>query len=89
MLFSPKPLILIIGMTTRRKATRKVKEWIATTKVPSQGNQAPPLEQVPMGYKVPIVPPPMIDGQIRSVFLNLSQDMTSQDDSSEVHSMKA
>ena len=45
---------------------------------PPQDNQVPPLKQVAMDYQVPVVPLPMIGGEIRAVFFNLTQAMTSQ-----------
>ena len=38
----------------------------------------PQVKQVSMGDQAPIVPTPMKDGEIRSVFLNLDQDMDFQ-----------
>ena len=38
----------------------------------------PSLEEVDMGYQVPVVPQLLIDGEIRATFLTLSQVMTSQ-----------
>ena len=72
-------------MTNRRDATRRVKEEIANTgdhpqdnQAPPQENQAPPQEQVPLGDQAPVVPPSMMDGEIRSDFVTLDQAMTTQ-----------
>ena len=40
--------------------------------VGANDNQVPPLEEVSMGDQVSIVPPPMTDGEIRTIFLNLA-----------------
>ena len=46
--------------------------------VAPQDNQVPPLVEVAISDHVPVVPPPMNDGEINLTFLNLAQDMTSQ-----------
>ena len=73
MLFSPKTFIVVIGVNTRRAATRRAKEGIANAE--AHDNQAPPtdnqvhlIEEISMGDKILVVPPPMIDGEIRKVF---------------------
>ncbi|TMW96555.1 hypothetical protein EJD97_007171 [Solanum chilense] len=70
-------------MNTIRASIRRSEEGIANAiahdnQAPPQKNQVPPLEQVTMGDKVPLIPPPIMDGEIREVFLNLAQAMTSQ-----------
>ena len=52
-------------MTNTREATRSDEEEIANVGAhdnldPSQDNQVPPLEKIPMGGKVTVVPPPII-----------------------------
>ena len=65
-------------MAFRRAAARTVEEETTNEGVPSQGNQAPPQEQVPLIAKAPVNPPVMKDGEIRAAFLNLIQVMTTQ-----------
>ena len=70
-------------MTTRKAAAKKAEEGIANAgahenQAPPKVNQVPQLEKVAMGCEVPVIPPPMMDGEIRADFLNLSQAMTSQ-----------
>ena len=53
-------------MIIRRAATRRADEGIANAGVhdnqaPSQENQVPPLEQVPMGDQVLVIPPPLVN----------------------------
>ena len=53
---------MVIGMKTRRESTRRVEEGIANVgahdnKASPQQNQVLPLEQIPIGGQVPIVPP--------------------------------
>lgn len=57
--------------------------------VPSQDNQVPPVEQIPMVGEVLIVPPLMTDGEISMAFLNFAQAMASKDNTmtSQVQSM--
>ena len=53
-------------MNTQREATRRAKKSIANVgsydnHAPPQDNQVHPLEQVPLGDQVTVVPPPMTD----------------------------
>lgn len=57
-------------MAFRRAAARTVEEETTNEGVPSQGNQAPPQEQVPLCGQAPVNPPVMTDAEIRSAFLN-------------------
>ena len=52
-------------MTNRRADIRRVGEEVANARVPPQGNQAPPNEQVPIGGQVSFNPPILTDGEIR------------------------
>ena len=45
---------------------------------PRQDNRVPPPEEVAIADQVPVVPPPMLDGEISDDFLKLDQSMTSQ-----------
>ncbi|TMW91227.1 hypothetical protein EJD97_014606 [Solanum chilense] len=73
-------------MTTIRSAVRRVEEGIANmgdndNQAPLQDNKVPPLEQVPMGGRVLVLPSPITDCEIRSSILNFSQAMTSKSNS--------
>ena len=72
-------------MAIRREAARRVKEDNTSVGAspqdnqdPSQGNQAPPQEKVPLGGQALIIPPAMTDEEIRSTFLTLPRAMTTQ-----------
>ena len=76
-MISPKPYIVVIGMNTKREASRRDEEGIAymganDNKCLPQDNQLPILEEIAMGDQLPVVPPSMNDGEIRTNFLNLS-----------------
>ena len=43
-----------------------------------QENEVPQIEQYPINGQIPVVPPPMTDGEIRAAFINLSQAITSK-----------
>ncbi|XP_069147184.1 uncharacterized protein [Solanum lycopersicum] len=58
-------------------AARRLDEEIANAGVPSQGNQVPPLEEVSNDDQAPINPP-LMDGEIRSAFLQMAQAITTQ-----------
>ena len=67
-------------MNTRRETVRMDEEEMANVgandnQVPPQDNKVPPLEEVAMGDRVPVVPPLMTDGEIRKhkidAFINL------------------
>ena len=74
---SPKSCIVIIRMNTRSSAARRTEKFIAIAG--AQENQVPPLEEVAIGDKVPISPPPMMDGDIKATFLQMSQAITTQE----------
>ncbi len=65
-------------MIIKREATRKVEEEIVNEWVPSQGNQAPPQEQVPLGGQAKVNPPFMLDREISFVFLILTKILYTQ-----------
>ena len=69
---------MVIGKNTRRAAARREEEGLAIVRAyekqePPQNNHVPLIEHVSMGNQVQVVPPPMIDGEIREDFLNFSQ----------------
>ena len=79
MVFSPKIVILVIGMNTRRATTQRAKERIANAgdhdnQAPQQDNQVPPLEDIAISDQVSVVPSPIIDRDIRDT--NLDQSIT-------------
>ena len=64
-------------MNTRRAAVRRSEEDLANSGAlddlaPPQDKHVLPLEQVPVGDKVSVIPPPMTDGKIRADFLDLA-----------------
>ena len=73
MLLSRNTYIVVIGMNTQREASRRAKEGIGDVgahenQAPPQYNHVPLLEEVAMGDQVPVVPPPMTDGEIMGRF---------------------
>ena len=79
MVFSPKIVILVIGMNTRRATTQRAKERIANVgdhdnQAPQQDNQVPPLEDIAISDQVSVVRSPINDGEIRDT--NLDQSIT-------------
>ncbi|TMX04848.1 hypothetical protein EJD97_004367 [Solanum chilense] len=65
-------------MTTRKAATRRVEERISNAGVPPQRNHGPPQEQALLGDQDLVIPPYMMDGEIRTFFINLDQAMNTQ-----------
>ena len=66
-------------MTTIREVARTVVGDLADAEVPPLMNQAPPQgNQVPPKDQDLIIPLPMMDGEISSAFLCLSEAMTTQ-----------
>ena len=63
-------------MNTRRPSARRDKEGIAN--VGEQDNQVPQLEEVAMGDHVPVAFLSILEGDIREVFLQMSQSITTQ-----------
>ena len=75
---------MVVGINTRRPVAKMTEEGVVNAgahenQVPPQDNLVPPLEQVCMGDRVPVISPPMTYRYISAVFLNLAQAMTSQD----------
>ncbi|TMX05322.1 hypothetical protein EJD97_024624, partial [Solanum chilense] len=70
-------------MNNRRAGAKRAEEGIANpgaqdNQAPPQDNRVPPLEEVAMGNRNSVVPPPMTDEDIREDFLNFAQPVTSQ-----------
>ena len=77
--FSSNPIVVIIGkMNTRRNATQRLEEEIANVGSPLRGYRVPPLEEDANVEQVMVNPPPLRDGDIRSVLIQLSQHITTQ-----------
>ena len=62
---------MVIGMKNWRASTRLDKE-IANAGAPSKGNQVPPLKEVSNDDQALVNPPPLEDGDIRVVFVQMS-----------------
>ena len=57
-----------------------MEEDLANVGVPPKENQSPPQgNQVPPQDQAPVIALPMIDGEIRSTFVNLAQYMTTKE----------
>ncbi|TMX02453.1 hypothetical protein EJD97_021540 [Solanum chilense] len=66
-------------MTTRYVAARIVEKDWANVGVPPQGNQVPPQgNHVSPHEHAPVIPPPMTNREIRSIFVTSAQVMTTQ-----------
>ena len=65
-------------MNTRRTAARRHDEEIVDAGVPPQRNQVPPLEEFGNHDQAPVNPPPLTDRDIRVVFLQIDQAITTQ-----------
>ena len=66
-------------MNTRRTTVSLVEEDLANARVPPKENQSPPQgNQVPPQDQAPVIALPMKDGEIKSTFVNLAQDMTTK-----------
>ena len=60
-------------------ADRRLDEQIANGGIPCQGNQIPSLEEVAKDDQYPVNHPPLMDGDIRAAFLQMAQDITTQE----------
>ena len=65
-------------MNTWKNAARRLQEEIANAGAPSRGDQVPLLEADGNDDQAPVNPPPLMDGDIRYAFLQMSQAITTQ-----------
>ena len=66
-------------MNTKRTTTQRLDEEISNAGVPSQVIQVPSLEQVANDDQDSVNPPLLMDGDRRETFLEISQDITTQE----------
>ena len=71
-------LALIVRMNTKRKTIRRHEEEISIARDPPYSDKAPPLKEDTNMEQSSVNPPPMMDGVIRSILIQLSQAATVQ-----------
>ena len=65
-------------MNTRNNVARRLDKEISNAGVPPQGNQVHPIEEDANDNQAPVNPPPFKNGNIRVVFIQISQAITTQ-----------
>ena len=84
--FESNPIFLLIGRTnTRRNAVGRLEEKISIAGVLPHGDKVRPLEKDAHIHHAPINPHPLIDENIRTSLLQMSQAITSQSQAATTH----
>ena len=65
-------------MSNPRNEDQTLDEEIANVGAPPRGNRVPPLKEEVNDDQAPVNPPPLIDSDIRSALLQMSQTITTQ-----------
>ncbi|XP_069148114.1 uncharacterized protein [Solanum lycopersicum] len=66
-------------MNTRMKVALRLEEEIAYAGAPPHGYQVPPLEEDANIEQAPVIPPPLMDENIRAALLQMAQAITTQE----------